>query len=359
MINVHMKNILLLVFGAFIFNGCQNTASTITDNYLMNNLSEVIISNSEFKDLRSPHLIKSFGERLPVSVEFYDSLLYVVMAKSDTCIYIYNLENNKLEGAMGKLGYGPNDILSPNLIMNSNALKRQLGGVTYYDLNTKRVFLAKEKNKIIHIAKINDNMFPAKDISMGNRYWIGQKIIHNNESLCQIYDLMTDGMQAIEAYPKIKDIDNRVDRNYLYSSKITFNEKKNRIVLGMYFWDLIQIYNLSGNKIKTFSLVKNYDAESSMRRMFEEDDYVGFNQIYATEDYCYLRRVLTNGKSRRAEKMQIVKMDWDGNIITIYRLDDLMVGGFTVDEKNNIIIGIVQTVNEEIEEFYNIVSYKL
>lgn len=354
-----MKNILFLVFMVLIINGCQNTHNTSNDDNLMNNLNEVLISNSEFKDLRSPHLIKCFGEKLPVSVEFYDSLLYVVMAKSDTCIYIYNLKDYKLEGTLGKLGHGPNDILSPNLMMNSNALKKQLGGVVYYDLNTKLVYLAKEKNQLTPITKINDNMSPAKDISMGNRYWIGQKIVHNSESLCQIYDSETNVIQAIETYPKIEDIDNRVDRNYLYSSKIVFNENKYRIVIGMYFWDLIQVYDLIGNKIKTFSLVQDYDAESSMRRMFEEEDYVGFNQIYATENYCYLRRVLTNGKSRRAEKMQIVKMDWDGNIITVYRLDDLMVGGFTVDENNNTIIGIVQTENDEMDEYYNIVLYEL
>lgn len=354
-----MKNISLLVIMVSILSGCRHTQSISNDDSLMNNLSKKVLANSEFKDLRSGHLIKSFGEKFPVSIEFNDSLLYVVMAKSDTCIYIYNIENSELAGSMGNVGYGPNDVLSPNLIMNSNALKKKVGGVVYYDLNTKRIFLAKGKDQLIPISGINEKIYPAKDLSMGNRYWIGQKIVPNNESLCQIYDSITDVLKAIETYPKIKEIDSRVDRNYLYSSKIVFNEKKNRIVLGMYFWDLIQVYDLEGHKIKTFSLVENYDAESCMKRMFEEENYIGFTQIYATEDYCYLRRVLTNGKTHKGEKMQVIKMDWDGNIITIYRLGDLMVGGFTVDEENETMIGIVQTVNEDIEEFYNIVSYKL
>lgn len=343
----------------FVFIGCQHTQRSSNDDSLLSNLSKVILSSTEFKDLHSESLIKSFGEKFPVSVEFYDSLLYIVMAKSDTCIYIYNIKNNEQEGSIGNLGYGPNDVLSPNLIMNSYALKKKYNGVVYYDLNTKRIYLAKDKNKLVPITSINENICPAKDISMGDRYWIGQKILPNNESPCQIYDSIADVMEAIDTYPKINEIDSKVDRNYLYSSKIVFNEKKNRIILGMYFWDLIQVYDLNGHKIKTFSLIQDYDPENSMKRMFKDEDYIGFNQIYATEDYCYLRRVLTNGKSRRGEKNQIIKMDWDGNIITIYSLDDLMVGGFTVNEKDGVIIGIVQTVNEEIEEFYNIVSYKL
>ena len=125
----------------------------------------------------------------------------------------------------------------------------------------------------------------------------------------------------------------------------------------MYFFDLIQIYNLKGDCLKMLSLDSEYDVVENFKIMIDGDDYWGFSQSYATDKYCYLRRDLNNEKTSEKKQSQIVQIDWNGNVVKVIELPSNVTGGFCVDEDKRIYY-IVHSLTDN-DELYILLSNEI
>lgn len=315
--------------------------------------SSVIISQPSVKQR-----IVRFDDKFPIRMDIYDSLLHVIMAKSDTSIYIFNTKDATLARKLGCIGHGPQDILSPEHIGNNYEIKKKNGGLLYYDLNARRLFCIDKAFQLKPAQDFVEEMHPTQGLNISGDYWIGQLINIDNKEFFRIHNAQTKKTIKVDRYPVIPDSE-KIPSSYLYSVNIGCNQQKQRIIVGMYFMDLIHIYDWAGKRLHTLSLSPDYYPERAVARMLNNGNYIGYTQLYSTEKYCYLRRNLENGVTGETTASQIIRIDWEGAVCTIYNVDE-QIGNFCVDDMNKYLYCILHSTDSTTnDEYYDIVSYEL
>jgi len=176
--------------------------------------------------------------------------------------------------------------------------------------------------------------------------------------------LPTDSMVEIDYFPEIKNfIENR---NYYYAPTLALNTDKNIIIVGMYFFDIVQLYDLSGNLKKVIHFSENsipkFNAEQQMLDL--SNGYKGISYIYSTKNYCYLKRIEVNPKFTEQGveenvKNSIIKMDWNGNVIKSYQINEQLAGNFCVEEETKKLYAIRNRLGNNLDEYYDVVCYNL
>lgn len=339
-------------------NAINNTNVSISNANKLMNWNRQLMNDSMIHKLCSAQLLVRFDDKYPVGLDIIDSLLYVIMVRSDTAVYVYNKNTLNLCKSFGCIGRGPQDVLSPNFLKNNYEVKKKESMLEFYDLNARKIF-KDVGERIVPTKEFVEEMYPVDQLNISGDYWIGRTFQGANNDLFKIYHAKTHEYACVDLYPVISDLDEKIDKSRLYSVVLTSNKKCNRIVVGMYYFDLILVYNFEGKLLHTLSLSDNYKIRKGVRNMLNGDEYIGFSQIYATDDYCYLRRCLKGGKGDKKMKgSHIVRMDWDGNIIGVYYMDEYTTADFCVDETAREIYCISQTIENK-DEYYDIVSYKL
>ncbi|MCE8626948.1 hypothetical protein K0F10_17180 [Bacteroides fragilis] len=349
-----MKKIIFLIALSYLVLGCKNNTSS---KMYVDGLTTLPKGVACFQLLPKQAVVK-FVDKYPIDLDVSDSLLYVIMAKSDTIIYIYDKNSGILKTKLGQVGYGPEDIISPEFLRNNYELKNESRDLSFYDLNSRKIFEIDNYYHISPYLDFVDEIYPSRSISISNNFWVGQRMAKNYPTMFQIYNSITGKLVQVDYYPKVKDMDKLFDKNYMYGLNIVSNTEKNRILAGMFFFDLIQIYDFNGKLIKEVSMTQGYDQEKALANLFNRNDYIGYPAIYSTNEFCYLRRDFIDGETRNVKKSQFVKMDWNGNIKAVYAIEEKLLGGFCVD--NNILYCISQEINQGTEdEYYKILSFEL
>lgn len=357
-----IKSVFLLMVLSVLM-ACQDRSAkkTLTNNdEAQKQLMNISEQDSSFiiSQLSVKQRIVRFDDKYPVRMDVYDSLLHIIMAKSDTSIYVFNTKDTTLLRTLGCTGYGPQDVLSPDHIGNNYEVKEKNGGLLYYDLNAKRLFCIDHTFQLKPSQHFVEEMYPVRSLNIAGDYWIGQLIREDNGKLFHIYNTQIKKVIEVDRYPIIPDCET-VDRNYLYSANIGCNQQKGRIIVGMYFMDYVHIYNWEGERLHTLSLSFDYHSESAVKRMFNGGDYIGYSQIYSTEKYCYLRRNLMNGVTREVEASQIIRISWEGDLCDIYQVDEHLTGGFCVDDTNQYLYCIAHAIEPSGNEYFDVVSYEM
>lgn len=364
-----MKNIALLILILMVIASCNNkTAESKVAENSINFSKESCLMNFGKQYLDVPirklsidKMIIRTDDKLPIELDFCDSSLYVVMAKSDTSIYVFDTKNGELQAALGLVGHGPEDVISPSFIGNNYDYRKEAGGLLYYDLNSKMILQTTKSHHLKKIMPYPENMYPGSSLNITKDYLVGKKIGRDFNKMFFVYDVKNKKLNEIDFSPVINNEDlDKIDKNYLYSANIGCNQKKNRIILGMYFFDMIHIYNMQGKQLKSISLSKGYDPEEALKQRINGYGYIGCPRIYATENYCYVRRDLVDEKKSDKFECQIIKLDWDGNLVSIYQIKENLKYGFCVNENNNTLYCISQIIDSLTNnEYYDIVSYKI
>lgn len=138
---------------------------------------------------------------------------------------------------------------------------------------------------------------------------------------------------------------------YFTSTSIAVNPTKNRILTFSFFFDLTMSYTLSGEMLEKKNTV---DVTHEMTEIIETNNYVSYCLPYATADVCYVRQIeYTDGK---AAIQYLLKVDWDGNVLTRYTLPNNIVGGYAID--NDALYCIVNDTSGT-EETIHILRYNL
>ena len=321
--------------------------------------------SSMMKNLSCKPLFSSDNKML-TDIEIIDSFMVVIQRMRDTCILIINQNSQQIIAHAGIKGRGPNEVIDIDYIRNIK--KDSIGRLFFDDVNNKKLLFMnfRDKDSRFVLEKLMDYpaaIFPCSNLCISSNYIIGRKIETDNKNMFFIYNQENDRMTNILFSPEIKGLERNI--NYFYASHLAMNDRKNTIVAGMYFFDMIQLYDLQGNQKRVVHFSKNWkpNVEKQTQMLDFSKGLSGISFMYATDGYCYIKRrsvsplQTPNGIEERVENM-IVQMDWNGNLIKTYNISEELIGQFCVDEESGKIFAIQHQI-EGIKEFYNIVYYDM
>ena len=311
--------------------------------------------NSSKTDLQLFDTLVVCKEEYPRSMNVFGDWLCVTMAKSDTCLYLYDKKSGELVKRMGIIGMGPEDVMLPEFVKNAQNMNPER--LMMYDLNAKKYFFLNKNASFDDFSPLNTQYAGMNSLNITERYIVGHQISGEN-SLFQIVKKDSKEVKSVDFYPELPNsVTDKIKRhlNYLYSPHIMCNEEKNRIVVPMYFFDLIQIYDFNGDLLKIVNLGGNDDYVKNINHVLYKEDYRGCSQCYLTKDFCYLSRDLYDGKTGKKVENEILKMDWDGNIVQTIKLSVTLAASFCVENDHTLYL-IVQNIVDD-EEEYLILSY--
>jgi hypothetical protein len=323
--------------------------------YNDNNFIQLDLSNN--KELHSPEILFRFDDKYPVSISVKDSLIYIIQREAEKRIMVMDINSKQIVYSLGNAGHGPDDVLTPLFI---NSLKEH--SVLLEDVSLKK-FLTIETDsaaKIYVLQKYIDYpvlIFPSGETNISENYIVGRRV--GTGKMLYIYNRKTQVITDVDFFP-VQQRFMQHDPNYVYAPSIAINEDKNRIIAGMYLFDIFHVYDFNGNRINTFCFsddcIPHFDYDNLMQNV-EECKY-GLIRSFATDNYCYFMRI-ENDNITKTQKQMIIQLNWEGELVNAYSLTDEIEGQFYVSEKENKIYTIRHIVESEKYEIYEIVSYLL
>lgn len=343
----YMKKLVYLL--VFILVSCNLQKSNKKDSFSYIDLSKSVV-------LDSMETIIDFYDRYPTAITIADSLMYVIQTKAEDCMLVLNLKTKQIIDSLGHVGHGPNELLNPNFILSVNK-----SDVLIEDGNLKkmmRIGRGADSIKLMKYIDYPDPIFLGSEINISEHFIVGRKIDVLEGKMFFIYKKNTDSIFEVDCFPKLEE--SVKDVNYTYAPTIAFNEDMNRIVVGMYFFDMFHVYDMTGKRMKTccFSEKSIPNVNKKEKILDLSSGYSGVIRTFSTKDYCYLLR-MTQEEDNFSSKCMIIQLDWDGNLINSYLFNDEILGQFYVDEENSKIYIMRRYVNFEDEEVFGIVSYRL
>lgn len=326
--------------------------------------NDVLVEILSYKTLTNPKTIIRFDDKFPIYLDLKDSILFIINRNSSNCLIAVKLNTRQVIKELGTKGNGPNDVYEPEFIMNNSIINVADSFLYFGDVNTNRLLkvnatdVAKMDFEII--SNYPFEIYPSDNLNFADNMIVGRRISFVKNEMFFIYN--KNNMKSIDYYPKVKHLTK--DLSYYYASNISANKSKNRIAIGMYFFDMIQIFDFSGNRLKSFCFSPNAIPQANYKSgiLDLENGYAGFSQIYPLENYIYLRRnaivyKLKDGESQEIEVSSILKLDWNGNLIDSYKLDKDF-GWFCVNKEETELYVISNVLENDIE-YYDILCYEI
>lgn len=312
--------------------------------------------NNNNKELHSPEILFRFDDKYPVSVHIKDSVAYIIQRAAEKLIMVLDIPSKQIVYSLGHSGHASGDVLTPLFVnaLNTSCVLLEDGSLKKFltieiDSITKQYVLKK-------YIEYPDLIFPSGETNISENKIVGRRV--GSGKMLYIYDRKTQEMIDVDFYP-VKQSLMKHDPNYVYAPSIAINEQKNRIIAGMYLFDMFHLYDFNGNRINTFCFsddcIPSFAYDNLMQNV--EACKYGLIRSFVTDNYCYFMRI--EKKDKAIEKQMIIQLNWDGELINVYTVKDEIEGKFYVSEKENKLYTIRHIVESEKDEFYEIVSYKL
>ena len=322
---------------------------------------------SDARILSNPQRLLRFSDKYPFDIAIKDSLAILLFNKDDTCGAVYNLNTRKPVGYFGMVGNGPGEVTGISFVKNIEyALKKD--SLYFFDAN---------RGRLMGISLKMQNHFALNDIlnSPNPLYKSFEQNITKNRmigitgrrvpEMFFIYNFITRERQSIECFPEISDIDSIMKSSY-YSALLGVNEKNEKIIAGMSCFDMIHIYSFQGERIKTICFSEKCIPPVKDHIFDLSKGYFSMYGIYPTKNFCYIKRreilsvSMENNKYRSTNITSILKLDWNGKLISSYTLpgEDL-IRGLYIDEKLNRLYLIQNTIEADNADYWDVVYYDL
>jgi hypothetical protein len=340
-----MKKIAICLFLFSLIVSCKNKETEFT--YI--DLSQISILNSS-------DVLYSFDDKYPVGVSIRDSFAYIIQIKSDTGILVLDMNAKQIIHRLGNIGHGPDDIIRVDFMpsIENNDVLLEDGSVKKFlkiDFDSgKKIFTLKK------YMDYPDIISPSGETNISKNFIAGRKV--GKGKMFYIYNRNTNSMIEVDYYPVIKNLIH--DPNYIYAPTIALNEEKNRIMAGMYLFDMFHLYDLEGKRIQAFCFSENciprFDSNDMMQDI--QKCNAGLIRSFPTNDYCYFLRITGNRLTDETENM-LLRVDWDGKLINAYKIQDNIEGQFYINEKEKKMYIVRNAVKSLQNDIYEIVSYKL
>lgn len=261
--------------------------------------------------------------------------------------YIVNKNSGELIGTYGARGRGPNEYLNPAIIRNDNLYNNDFT-LDVYDYGTNILNSLNLKDpEAVESMKEKEFRVPtsAHGINSINRLdneILGQTIIKGEEvSWFKIANLNDGSIVTNVPFFETEAPINPDNASYIYSSHIFASPTTDKIILGMSFFDYIDVYSRKGELIKRYVFGDNplpqLDNNGSISK------YVVFTHMsYSSKKHCYYLRYGTdmNRPNYDDTGMTLIKLDWKGKLVNQYKIDDFLYA-FCIDEESNKLLGVL------------------
>jgi hypothetical protein len=330
------------------------------------NDEEVVVFHvdvSQATTLAPPETLYSFMDKFPFGVSVRDTVAFVTQIKADTFLTAINIKTKSIIQSFGTRGMGPNDICDPLFISSidysdvllEDAIVNKFNKIGF-DGNLNRYIVDK-------FMTYSPKIWRSGETNISQNFISGRKV-GQGEKMFYIYDRNNDSVIDIDYYPPM-NLNKELDLNYIYAPSVSLNEEKNRVIIGMFYFDMFQVYDLLGNRLKTCCLSDNCIPKfnkSDDRGTVMQQCEMGLIRSFATRDYCYFLHIIRDFSSFIGTKpSMLIQINWDGELIKAYRIPDTVLGHFYIDEQNRKMYIVRHRLVPDIHvnEVYDIVSYQL
>lgn len=301
--------------------------------------------NGDVRYISSFDTVQSLsGEKLPYinSIGFYGCdlsypYLMLSLAKQDSLLAIYDIEKELFLGNFFSIGSGPDDFRS--FIITGQCLDSV---ITINDIYNKKLKMIRLPETISKKRAVYDNILEYESM---------HEMIFHIDSLLWMKNLIDDKITYTSSkagYPT----------KTLYKESIGKDDLDNMLLLS----DAIKpdgnkIVSLSGvlNQIDILSLdsdIGNISVTTSNElvtfKQLQENKYKDVKDYFLSIPRCNDRYIFALHISHDTNKKSLYVIDWDGNGVANYLLDEDIVD-FCVDWNRNVIYGV--TSSEEIYKY--------
>ena len=318
-----------------------------------NRYSLVDLSRSATLDLSDVFI--EFDDKYPVGIRLKDSIAFLIEIKANTCLLAIDLKHKELIKSFGNYGRGPNELLNPEFITSLDRNNIFLEDNNSLKIARIEADLDESLFKVLDSGKFPEAIAISSEVNFSQNYIIGRSIGKSEESFFFIFNKNTNTRKDV--YHKPFFTEDLVDPNFTYASSIALNENKNRIIVGMYFFDLFFVYDLNGEIIHSFCFSENFKPQINDKLLNFQESYSGIISVFPTENYCYLMRITTIPELSTHKRM-LIQVDWEGNLINSYTINENMERQFYIDEAKKTMFAIVNYTKED-QDLFGLVSYKL
>ena len=356
-----LNNILLflLLAMASLFFSCNNNKEILVQQSLP---SATLFSERV--------TIIEFDDKFPVWMDIKDSLLVIINRNDSSMFNLIGIQSKKILKEFGRYGQGPEDFIDPSFITNNATFNTEKNNLLLTDVNNNKIMsldLSDSKDiKFDLISKFPSKTFTASNINMNDDIIVG-RMISKSDNMFFIYDAKNDSLNEVPFFPVIEGFEEGLNKSYYLAVNVGMN--KSKIVTAFYKMDIINFYDMKGERLKTITFSDNSIPKVDTKNdIFDfRNGYIGYSQIYPTEEFVYLKRnkvkyLFGNEYEEADEKKEsyIIKLDWEGNTIANYYFPNVNFGSFCVSSDNKNLYVIVNETSDDLEkDYYNIYSYKI
>ncbi|MDR1340906.1 MAG: TolB-like 6-bladed beta-propeller domain-containing protein [Prevotellaceae bacterium] len=285
--------------------------------------------------------------KYPIRIGLDSSNIVVLDLASDSCYYhVASYPDYKYSYSIGRRGNGPGEIQLPTPFQMNE------GYLFLYDGTKGNLFsinLIEKQNADLKFFTHFDSIITCTDfVCINDSTVILGDLSGENRLLYATSQSVTGKIKFPSELMKEED----ASRGYIWRSYMSMNNELRKIALATQFGEVIEIVDMDDYSIKRAIGKGGVPVSASIQINGYYDVKWRKNEIYA----LYSAITEYEIRQQRSQDQYIVGGDLihvfnqDGQKIKTYHLDTLICG-FTIDEKNNLLIGITPNNNHPIYIF--------
>ncbi|MDR1258639.1 MAG: TolB-like 6-bladed beta-propeller domain-containing protein [Tannerellaceae bacterium] len=274
--------------------------------------------------------------KFPFRIGLDDSIVVILDLATDSCFYhVISYPDFQYLYSLGRRGNGPGEIILATpfqlrmghlFLLDGNRghlFDVDLAGKRNIDLKVHTHF---DLNTCVDFVCIDDTTLILGDLSGNNR------LLH----------AMPQSITGILELPCEQVKEDRVNQGYVWRSYMDMNYELNKVVLATQFGEVLEIVDLNDYSVRR-TIGKGGVPRSATNQLAGYFDIKwrknNIYVLYSGMSEIEVNRQLANNQRPPGGGDHIHVFDQNGVKTKIYHLD-VSINGFTVDEKNNLLIGI-------------------
>lgn len=337
---MNMRNLIFMIVVLGIFSCSGNSKKKIE--------TDIKYTDLEFKPLG----LDKDAILNPQSMILFDSLLLVSERHNEKGYSILNINSCKVLGRYVNIGRGPGEVIHSSAILKTGDRSFQvnnsnLRNVLFFSIdsllkgNEKPYKVIKyneipqsEKYFLNSLNSVDDSLLVGLGAFEGHKYLICNKEDNNKYNVTFKYEYPGDKRhEHKEEIP--------ITKFMVYNGKIVVSPDRKKVFYSCYRCFYYEIFNVVDDKlIKRMERIDYYPLYKKYRDgqvTFLNNNKVGIISTCCTSNFIY---VLNSGRSNEeygdntCYSQELLKIDWDGNIVNRFKLDR-NTRNIAVDENNN------------------------
>lgn len=333
-----MTKLILPILTALIFVGCSGTSEettfSIEDEAIDLVMVDTLYNSSDL-----------YFQAIDVKRDFF--ILSLINEKEDAFIIVRFDERVPSVVRKIKYGQGPQDIVSGKIL--TGMANYSDNSFVVYDNNTGKILTIDTRPDTEILTSVNENIIHMRSPCFNDSLTVGHKLYSEDQFT------IINGSEITNVAPYLEmsqDMHNRLGDHYdfMMSHSFAVNPIEDRILSISYFFNCIVTYTLDGKFVRASQHETDITKEIENREINEK--YWVYSQPFAKDTVCYMKA--TKYVNDRSENQYLLKLNWDGEILSSYRLP-ASAQGYAIGEEKDLYCVI--SYNQGEDEVYSIVRY--